>query len=194
MIEIICTHILDLLQIPAVFAGGNAYTAGWAGYSRNSPQQGYVNLLDRVYEEEDTTFRPAVYVGSRTEEADDQIDFVTCSGGSPGGSPIVEYRRLTVPLLISVRSKIGMKDARNQRNQLRANIRAILWSHRIEPGYWYLLEIPGISTGTPGIGDGSIARDRVWTSGAPSGVQGSFEGMAALPLIVHYSLTGSSSA
>lgn len=179
MIEKISDKILDILQSDSrLYAGGNAYAAGWTGVLRPdadnvSAQAGYVNLFDKPHDDDANTHRPAVYLGSKAMEASDSLDFVTQNGNR------VEYRILIIPLFVCAMA--GDKfAARKQRNQLRNNIKQILFSQVVLDGYWYELTIPGQS-------GGGMLSERVWTSGTGGASQQVAEAMAVVPVQVRYS-------
>jgi len=179
VIEKICDKVLDILQADAsLYAGGNAYGAGWTGVLRpdvsGSPAAGYINLFDKPYDDDGSKHRPAVYVGTRAMEATDSLDFpVQTSGGR------VEYRVLVVPLIVAVQAADKFS-ARKQRNQLRHNIKQILLQQIVVSGYWYELTIPGNA------GGGALS-ERVWLSATGANNQQVAEAIAAIPLQIRYS-------
>lgn len=183
MLDLIETHVLDLLQGDSrLIAGGNAWSAGFSGALRpangDTPAAGFVNLFDHVYQANADSFRPGIYLGQHTEEASDSLDFAAICAAQ------IDYRVITIPLLIAAMATRPL-DAKRQRNQLFANVTTILLDHRVEAGYWYLLELPGQSGGTS---------ERVWASATGAGSQGIAEAHAVLPVVVRYALTPTSSA
>jgi hypothetical protein len=192
--ERIQTHVLDLLEADVrLYAGGAAYRLGWGGVTRpenpdeskplDPPRAGYVNLFDSSYEPDAGTHRPGVFLGSRAMEVSDRLDFPSVSAGSR-----LEYRVMLLPLVIAVQVAGGSKQrAKAQRNQLWANVRAILFGHFTEGGYWYELTMPGDA-------GGGAAREHAWVSNTGSGNQSVAEAMTTLPLIIRYSYKGSSPA
>lgn len=182
MIETISTKLLDILAADArLYAGGNAYPAGWPGVKRNDAAvANYVNLFDKSYDLDGTGHRPAVYVGTRAVEATDSLDFPVISAGGR-----IEYRVLLIPLVVCVQGATK-SDIRKQRNQLRRNIKVILLEHIVASGYWYEMTMPG--------GNAGMSSERVWTTGSGGNAQQVAEGMAAIPCQVRYSWNSSCDA
>lgn len=179
LIERISQHLLDLLQADnRLFEGGNAYPTGWAGVTREEfavpPVANKVNLFDKPFAPDSGEHRPAVYVGSRAMEASDSLDFVTISSGNR-----LEYRVLIVPLIVCVQADTEFS-ARKQRNQLRRNVRAILFDHLRADGYWYQLTMPGRL-------GGGMTDERVWTTATAGGSVQVAEGMGTVPCEIQYS-------
>lgn len=184
MIERISQHILDILEADArLIAGGNAYAAGWTGTSREendeTPAAGLVNLFDKSHDPDGDGHRPAIYVGTRGLEASDALDFPTCSQGGR-----TEFRVMLIPLILCVQATTK-RGARQQRNQLRHNVKAILLDNILADGHWYELTMPGQAGSGP-------ASERVWTTA--TGGQQVAEGVATVPVQVRYSWSTTSDA
>lgn len=178
MIERICQKILDILEADSrLLAGGNAFAAGWTTVTReengDTPAEGSINLFDKPYYDDAGSRRPAIYIGTRTIEATDALDFQTHSSGAR-----LEYRILTIPLVIACQAPM-LREARQQRNQLRRNVKVILLEQIVQSGYWYELFLPG--------GSGGATSERVWTSTTGAGSQQVAEGLAMLPVQCRYS-------
>jgi len=179
VIEAICDKVLDILEADtSLYAGGNAYAAGWTGVLRpdvtGSPAAGYVNLFDKAYDDDGSKHRPAVYVGTRAMEATDSLDYESQSSGGR-----IEYRVLVFPLIVAVQAADKFS-ARKQRNQLVHNIKQILLQHILADGFWYELTIPGNA------GGGALSH-RVWLSASGGNSQQVAEAMSAIPLQIRYS-------
>lgn len=135
--EAIQEAIFDLLgAAPALYAGGDFWPAGFFGVKRpangDTPAIGYVNLFDYPYEPEPTTYRPAIYAGTKVREMEDVIAFRTFAGAK------AEHRVTTIPIVI-VTHDAERNGARKKRAQLVENIRSILFPHT-RHALWYLLE------------------------------------------------------
>ncbi len=174
MINTIVTHVLDLLaKDPGTFAGGTVYPAGWLGVSRvsdNGNRPGFVNIFDGTYEPSGADHRPAVYIGSEQIETYDRLEMAAIANG------YTELRVAVVPLVICA-AAADKRSARQQRDQLRANIRTVLQKHISETGYWYecLAEAGG----------GQLQGDlRVTASGG--GTQRVAEATSICPLQIRY--------
>lgn len=186
MIERISEHILDLLEADSrLIQGGNSFADGWPGVMRESEgdtsQLGFVNLFDKCYDQDGTKHRAAIYVGTHGWEATDSEDFPTCSSGAR-----IEYRALLIPLIICCMAP-SKRESRQQRNQLRFNVKQILLSNVLADGYWYELTVPGQS-------GGGAAREAVWTTASGGGSQQMAESIGTVPVRVRYSWSASSLA
>jgi len=178
MIEKISAKLLTILAADSrLYAGGNSYAPGWTGVKRESlgdtPTAGYVNLFDKSHDPDGVGHSPGIYVGTRGLEATDDEEFEVQSGTGR-----VELRLLTVPLYITCLAT-DKYTARKMRNQLRRNVKVILMTQIVVTDYWYGLEMPG--------GPGSITNERVWTTATGGGTQQSAEGIAIIPVRIHYS-------
>ncbi len=176
MIYAIETHMLDVLQADAtLYAGGSAWPAGWFGSVRTSeaaaPQAGWVNLFDGSYEPAGGDHRPAVYLGTEQIEAYDRLEQPTIAQGA-----WQELRIATIVLVVAAAAP-SKQQARQQRDQLRANIRAILNRHIAEPGYWYDARM--------GEGGGQM-QEQLRVTAVGSGAQRIAEASAILPVTVRY--------
>lgn len=175
MIEKISDKILDILQADIrLFAGGNAYASGWTGVKRpdvsGSAAAGYVNLFDKPHDDDANTHRPAVYVGGKGLEATDDLDYVVQNGNR------IEYRVMSIPLFICAMASDKFA-ARKQRNQLRNNIKQILFEQVVLSGYWYEFTMSGVRN----------VPDRVWTSATGGASQQVAESMGIIPCNIRYS-------
>lgn len=182
MIERISQKIMDILEADSrLLLGGNAYATGWSAVTRedngDTPAAGSVNLFDRAYDPDATTHRPAVYVGTKEMEADDRLDYETHHAGNR-----LQYRIVTIPLVLAVAANGTKRAARAQRNQLRHNIMVILLDNYLANGYWYLLDAAG------------DLPSRVRTSGSGGNDQQVAEGIGIIACQCHYSWSATASA
>jgi hypothetical protein len=185
MIEKICSKLFDLLAAsPTLYAGGSAFGTAWLGVKREPPdgaaRAGWVNLYDKPYEIDGGGHRPGVYLGMKAFEVDDRQDFPVVSS-----SGHIDYRIMTVPIVICVQAA-DKNTARKQRNQLRNNIRKILFPNLVVSGYWYNLTMPGST--------GSGIPERVWTTATGGGDQQVAEAVCGLPVVLQYSWNASADA
>jgi hypothetical protein len=185
MIEKISAKILDLLAASATtYAGGNAYAAGWTGVKRpdttsDDAAAGYVNLFDKSHDPDGDKHRPAIYLGSLALEADDDREFDLQSGS--GG---FELRIAHIPLVICVQATTKTL-AKQHRNQLRNNVRKVLFASRVLSNYWYCMETA--------VGSGQ-KQNKIWTTATGAGDQQVAEGMGVIWCSVQYSWNSSCDA
>lgn len=185
MIEAIQTRILDILQADKrLYQGGAAYEPGWEGVTRPDAdlpaQPGWVNLFDESYEPNSVMNRPAIYLGTRAMDADDRLDLVTCNGTRQ------EMRVCTIPLVIAVTMQGSQRAAaKRQRNQLRANVKQILFDHATDALWWYM--------DAPGQQGGSYALDKssVSSTGGPNGAA---DAICIVAVRAHYRYNATSPA
>lgn len=185
MIQTISKRILDILQGDArLIAGGTIYTAGWSGTTRqkqgDTPQQGAVNLFDRTFEPKGSYSMPGIFLGMKALQAIDTLWQVTVAGLNR-----THLRKMTLPLTIVTQGigPTGIYAADDQRWQLAANVRAILFDHLLDNGNWYQLDLPGNQAGAQ-------ALIRYWESTDGQGDQAQTTAFAVLPFVVSYSWTG----
>jgi len=184
MLESISDKVIDILYADSrLYAGGTAYAAGWTGVRRidagDVAAEGYVNLFDTPYDNDSTAARPGVYLGMRNQELQEMEDFPTISAIR------IQHNILTVPLVIVAQSASRLT-ARKQRNQLRNNIKKILFDHLLETGYWYELTVRSRGSGSLG--------DRMWITSAGGGGQAVAEAMAVLPVQIRYTWNSTADA
>lgn len=175
MLDLISTHLLDMLQADArTYAAGTAWPAGFSGTTRPdagvTPVAGFVNLFDGSFEQAGYDHRPAVYLGMPGDECTDRLDELAVASGR------LELRTLLISLVIAAQAA-DKRSARQQRDQLRANVRTVLASHLTESGFWYEL-LWGAS--------GGQAEERLWDSAEGGGAQRSASAICTAPLQVRY--------
>ena len=183
MINLLTTHLLSVLQADRqLSAGGGSYPAGWQGVKRPSdgdtPSGGYVNLFDGSFEASGIGHAPGIYLGMSQMECMDRLEFSAIAGG------IIEYRELTAPLVIVTMEKTKW-GARAELDQLRSNVRQILFRHIVESGYWYEL-----LTSSSGSG---LGMEHEWVSSEGSGDQRISAAASVVPCLIRYVWNGAAS-
>jgi hypothetical protein len=185
MIDDIETHLFDLLAGDArLYQAGTAWAVAWKGVKRTDAgvagAPGYINLFETCYEKDGSVDRPAIYLGLSGFEAQDKLAYETAAAPADH----TEGRTLTMPLVLVVRAPTKIL-ARRARNQLRQNVKSILFDHRIETNHWYWLEMSSA---------GGAARDAVWVTASGGGEQQVAEAMCMIPVVISYMWNGSSPA
>lgn len=184
MIDTVTDHILSLLSVPAIYQGGTAYPGGWAGYTRpddgvDVATAGWVNIFEKPYTKASDSERPGIYLGTEKQE-------LMIHRGDPVASGIgqnrVEFWWASLPLVLACTSRVNMRDARKQRNQLLANVLSILWAHVTETNDWWNLSFA------------DHLPIQLSASGTGGGAQAVSEAIAIVPLTVSFSQAGNSPA
>jgi len=135
MLDRIVEHMFDLLENdPRILTGG------FPGVTRvkddtDTPVGGNVNIYDYALEDDSVGARPSIYFGTRLAQGTDRRAFDTVSSMS-----LANHRVAVVPIVICCVGTRG--EARQQRRQLVANVRAILtdFDSIVQDAYWYLLQ------------------------------------------------------
>ena len=191
MIQTITKHVLDILQGDArLYQPGLVFTAGWPGVKRqktgDTPTAGYVNIFDRTYEPSGVDHRPGIYVGTKARQAVDTLHTITASGATGTRQ---QLRQLTLPLVLVVSAQgqgaTALYAADDQRGQLLANVRQILFGHLVESTYWWQMEFPGAA-------GGPLAQIQTWESVEGQGAQSIASAFATFPLVINYTYNGGS--
>ncbi|HLV80733.1 MAG TPA: hypothetical protein VKT32_10640 [Chthonomonadaceae bacterium] len=184
MIDLITDHVISLLSVPGICAGGSAYPSGWSGYllpdeGTATATAGRVNIFEHAYANAGDSQRPAIYLGMEKMEIQLHRGDPVAAGAGPDR---VEFWWAQVPLVIACSSHVSMRDARKQRNQLLANVISILWSHISETEAWWNFSFA------------DHLPIQLMASGSGGGAQAISEAIAIVPLTVSFSQAGNSPA
>lgn len=134
MVDRIQDHIYDLLAADARLLNGG-FASVQRVYNGDAEVGGQINLFDWALEDDSKEARPGVYFGLRNAQASDRLESTVVSNMG-----LVQQRIAVIPIAI-VCEVPSRKDAKNQRRQIAANVRAILTdsANVVQDNYWWLL-------------------------------------------------------
>ncbi len=168
MVDHFMTKIVDILiaDSTTLLHSGTAWGTAFPGVVRVSddpnPLPGHVNIYERSYEQQSGNSRPAIYMGNRGMDFQDDLEFDTVAGDGRA-----EYRLMVIPIVV-VTNNAKPVLARKMRDQLRFNIKKILFKNLFVNGYWYEMRVKGQgaiqergNTSTSGGGDTNVAESIV---------------------------------